>query len=172
MQQARQMRQRGPVGQPSLDRVETRPLKASDQFGVARHGSMVPVGTASTEVNAPYFQGSTTVNRSVGPMTADLREAVIDALALCRLSDKDAANAMGIDPGRWSRQKAGVDGHFIQLDRLALLPESFHREFARLYAERVGYRVSHQTIARLLLARVGQLLTLCGELAEQLEQAS
>ena len=116
--------------------------------------------------------GSSTVNRHAGTMTPDLSAAVAQALVNIRMSDKEAAAAMGIDPGRWSRQKNGADGCFIQLDKLALLPETFHIEFARLYAERVGLKVSHATVAQLLVARVGQLLLECHALAAQLEQAS
>jgi len=104
--------------------------------------------------------------------TPDLVASVSLALARIGMSDKEAAAAMEMNPAQWSRQKNGVDGHHIQLDRLALLPETFHKEFARIYAERVGFKVSHNTIAQLLVARVGQLLLECHALAAQLEQAS
>lgn len=133
---------------------------------------MVGLVPPSTEGNRHGNQGSSTVNRGAAQLTPDLKDAVAQALVNIRMSDKEAAAAMGIDPGRWSRQKNGADGCFIQLDKLALLPEAFHVEFARLYAERVGLHVSHESIADLLIARVGQLLLECHTLAAQLRRTA
>lgn len=135
---------------------------------VAQHLPMIGEARRSTVVNGPENQGSSTVNRSVGPLTPDLSAAVSQALARIGMSDKDAAAAMGIDPGRWSRQKAGVEGHYIQLDRLARLPEAFHIEFARTYGAMVGLTVAHDTIADLMVTRVMSLLSEVNSLATQL----
>lgn len=174
IRQGAQPRQGRPVRESGLHGVEMRPLKASNQVGVGAHAhvSMVPTGPRSTEVIAAENQGSSVVNSSVGPLTPDLRAAVSEALARVGLSDKDAAKAMGIDPGRWSRQKAGVEGHFIQLDRLALLPDAFHIEFNRIYGGMVGVTVAHRRIADLLRARVIELLGEVNSLAEQLDRMS
>lgn len=102
----------------------------------------------------------------------DLVAAVSLALARCNLTDKDAAALMDMSPAQWSRQKNGVDGHHIQLDRLARLPEDFHREFARIYGGLVGLEMAHQTIADLLVARVGQLLIECHALAAQMRRTA
>jgi hypothetical protein len=171
IQQARQAVQRSAVGDAGLDGVETRALKAGNQFGVERrrvHVPMVPASAESSVVNAQENQPSSAVISSAGRLTPDMRTAVADALAICRISDKEAAALMGIDPGRWSRQKAGVDGHFIQLDRLALLPESFHHAFARIYGGMVGVSVAHESIAALLVARIGELLVETNSLYAQL----
>lgn len=136
------------------------------------HMPIIGEARRSSVVNGPENQGSFAVNRGSGQLTPDLKDAVAQALVNIRMSDKEAAAAMGIDPGRWSRQKNGADGCFIQLDKLALLPEAFHVEFARLYAERVGLHVSHESIADLLIARVGQLLLECHTLAAQLRRTA
>lgn len=136
---------------------------------VAQHLPILGVVPPSTEGNRHGNQPSIAVNRGAGALTPDLREAVSLALSRIGMTDKEAAAAMGIDPGRWSRQKNGADGCFIQLDKLALLPEAFHIEFARIYGGMVGLHMAHQTIADLLVARVGQLLIECHALAAQLK---
>ncbi len=135
---------------------------------VVQHLPMVGLAPRSSEVNRPENQGSVAVSTSVGCLTPDLSAAVSQALACIRMSDKEAAAIMGIDPGRWSRQKAGVDGHYIQLDRLARLPQAFHVEFARIYGAMVGLTVAHDTIADLMVTRVMALLTEVNDLATQL----
>lgn len=158
--------------QSRLDGVEPRPLKASNQVRVVashRHDGIVPVQSAATEGNRPDKTPATDCNSTSGAFRPDLVAAVDLAAARCGLTDKSMAAAMGISAGTWSKQKNGVDGHHIQLDRLAQLPEAFHVEFARIYGGLVGLEMAHQTIADLLVARVGQLLVECNGLYAQVE---
>ncbi len=167
--------QGGPVGQSGLDRIETRSLQAGNQFGVERrraHVAMVPVPPVATVGNG--FGNATAIdgNSDAGQLPTadlDLNAAVSLALARCGISDKEAAALMGMSPAQWSRQKNGVDGHHIQLDRLKLLPEAFHVEFNRIYSALVGVNVAHARIANLLRARVIELLGEVNTLADQLE---
>lgn len=105
-----------------------------------------------------------------GAFPSKLVAAVTLALARCNISHTEAARIMGITAGTWSKQLTGTDNHHIQLDKLALLPEEFHREFARLYGDAVGMVVAHRTIAGLLVSRVGQLLIEVNSLHAQLAE--
>jgi hypothetical protein len=124
----------------------------------------------ATEGTRPGKSTETDRNSTSGPL--QLVGAVDEALARIGMSDKQAASIMGISGGTWSKQKNGVDGCHIQLDKLALLPENFHREFTRIYAGLVGLHVTHESIADLLIARVGQLLLECHSLAAQLRRTA
>jgi predicted transcriptional regulator len=163
--------QRGPVGDPDLDRVELRRAQASNQVGVGGprlHGLIVPVAPTETEGKGQRNQTATDGNLVGGAFPSKLVAAVTLALARCGLSHKEAADLMGLTPGQWSKQLSGSDGHHVQLDRLARLPETFQVEFVRLYGEAVGMAVAHQSIAGLLVARVGQLLVEANALHAQL----
>jgi hypothetical protein len=128
------MRQRGPVGQSGLDRVETRPLKASDHVGVVRHVPMVAVAQPSTEVDSAENAASIAVN------SIDLGVAISQALSRAGLNNKQACAWMEIDPGLWSRQLQG-DGH-VSFQRLLKLPIIFWTEFIPLLGEPIGLSVS------------------------------
>jgi len=176
----------GAVRQSTLQGFQPRNLQPADQLGVGDrrrmqqavaverrgvHVAIVAAPSAEMEGNGRRATPETDRNSSSAQFL-DLNAAVRLALARIGMLEKVAAGRMGISAGTFSKQLSGFDNCHVQLDKLAMLPEEFHVEFARIYAERVGLKVSHQTIARLLLARVGQLLALCGDLAEQLEQAS
>jgi hypothetical protein len=124
-----------------------------------------------TEGHGPGKSPVTACNSTSAALQPDLVAAVDLALARCGLTDKDAAARMGISGATWSKQKNGVDGCHIHLDKLAQLPESFHVEFSRIYGGMVGLTIAHETIADLLVARVGQLLVEINALASQLRQA-
>lgn len=143
-------------------------MSPASQLHMPMIGAARPVTEGHGHGKAPV----TTANSTAGPLQPDLVAAVDLALARCDISDKDAAAAMGISGATWSRQKNGVDGNHIHLDKLALLPAEFHREFSRIYAERVGLHVAHESIADLLILRVGQLLLECHTLAAQLRRTA
>lgn len=124
----------------------------------------------ATEGNRFGKSTETDCNSTSAPL--QLVAAVDQALARIGMSDKQAAALMGISGGTWSKQKNGVDGCHIQLDKLALLPAEFHVEFTRIYAGLVGLHVAHESIADLLVARVGQLLLECHSLAAQLRRSA
>jgi transcriptional regulator with XRE-family HTH domain len=135
-------------------------------MSTALHLPMVGLVPPATEGNGRGKSPATGCNSTSAPL--QLVAAVDEALARIGMSDKDAAAAMGITPGTWSRQKNGVDNCHIQLDKLALLPEAFHVEFSRIYGGLVGLAVAHETVADLLVMRVGQLLVEVNALAAQL----
>lgn len=138
---------------------------------IAAHLPIIGAVPPAKVGNAPGNQTAIAGNSQTQPLP-DLPAAVSLALARIGMSDKEAAGVMDMSPAQWSRQKNGVDGHHIQLDRLALLPENFHREFARIYGSMVGLEMAHQTIADLLVARVGQLLIECHALAAQMRRTA
>jgi hypothetical protein len=137
---------------------------------VARHLPMVGLTPPATEGKAFGKAPATDCNSTSAPLQLVL--AVDQALARIGMSDKEAASLQGISAGTWSKQKNGVDGCHIQLDRLALLPPAFHVEFTRIYAQMVGLHVAHESIADLLVARVSQLLLECHSLAAQLRRSA
>jgi hypothetical protein len=136
----------------------------------AQHLPMIGLTPPATEGNRPGKATETDRNSTSGPL--QLVAAVDQALARIGMSDKQAAALMGISGGTWSKQKNGVDGCHVQLDKLALLPAEFHVEFTRIYAGMVGLHVAHESIADLLIARVGQLLLECHSLAAQLRRTA
>lgn len=129
---------------------------------------MIGLTPPATEANGHGQSPVTAANPSSAAFHPDLVTAVDLALARCDISDKAAAALMGISGATWSKQKNGVDGCHIHLDKLSALPERFHVEFARIYGERVGLVIAHETIADLLVMRVAQLLMEVNALAAQL----
>jgi hypothetical protein len=163
----RESSQRRSVGESSLQRVETRNLQAADQISIGRHAAIVAVEPAETEGNRRDLSTETDRNSSSGRFL-DLNAAVRLALARIGMLEKEAAAIMGISAGTFSKQLSGFDNCHVQLDKLALLPEAFHVEFSRIYAERVGLRVAHATVADLLVARAIELAGEAHALAVQL----
>lgn len=167
--QGGQARQRRAMGESRLDGLETRQLQAGNQFGVERrHASMVVARSTEREGNRPENPAETDGNLIGGAFPSKVVAAVTLALARCDISNKAAADLQGLTPGQWSKQLSGTDGHHVQLDRLARLPEAFQVEFVRLYGEAVGMAVAHESVADLLVARVGQLLVEVNALHAQL----
>lgn len=134
------------------------------------HMPIVGLVPPATEGNRFGKSTETDCNSTSAPL--QLVAAVDQALARIGMSDKAAAGLMGISGGTWSKQKNGVDGCHIQLDKLALLPAEFHVEFSRIYASLVGLHVAHESIADLLIVRVSQLLIECHSLASQLRRTA
>lgn len=131
---------------------------------------MVGLTPPATEGNRPGNSPATTCKSTSAAFR--LVEAVDIAAARCGYTDKDLARFMGISGGTWSKQKNGVENCHIQLDKLALLPEDWQREFVAVHAALVGSTIAHQSIADLLVARVGQLLVECNALHAQLTALS
>lgn len=95
----------------------------------------------------------------------DLTGAISEALERARISHKEAALTMGIDPAQWSRQLHG-DGH-ISFQRLQKLPASFWREFLPLLASPLQLTMSHQDFADLAMLKIVSLVQEIGVYAIQ-----
>lgn len=154
IQQARQMRECRPVGEPLLDRVETRNLQATNQVGVMAHShaSIVAVAARSTEVQTVREPESTRVQ------TSDFdHEAVIErARALAGLTHGQLCAYMADEDGKaldqslWTRMRR--DGN-LPIKRMRKCPDVFWRAFIVGLAESAGMTVSHDDIADLAVMR-------------------
>jgi hypothetical protein len=122
----------------------------------------------STRVDRAENTGSTAINSNVdeAPLgQLDLTSAITEALERARISHKEAALTMGIDPAQWSRQLHG-DGH-ISVQRLQKLPASFWREFLPLLASPLRLTMSHQDFADLAMLKIVSLVQEIGVYAIQ-----
>lgn len=114
----------------------------------------------SMPVNSGAKPASTEVNSPAPALTRGLLEGAIRT-AIRRtkfedgsgLSEKQAAIAMGLDAGLWSKQLSGREGDHIWLDRLVLLPVEFWREFLPLLADPLGMSVDSEDREEAALAR-------------------
>lgn len=94
-----------------------------------------------------------------------LTSLVFEALAIHRVPLKEAALALGYDPGYFSRIKCGEKP--LPLDRVWLLTDDVRATFFALGAARTGQRVVRGDARRRVL---GKLLTAMGEAIEELDE--